>query len=298
MWECLALPLLVVLCVPARVHGAATSHSVDDWREDLFLPGLKAQYLRDSGKLPNSFESALRKNQREQEKQTANASAAVDDGEDTGTGSKISGLLEPADSDVGTKFAPRHEAWTYYAAFGASCMCALLLVAYNVRRSRLGGNRDEEGGDVVHYSRLQGDNRWQDRDASPPGRKACSSLRLCEASDLDAERLVLQPLLEQAMLGSPRRSGRERSSHSARKAATRDPRDRPVVRSLWSKIMRSSRDIFVPEQFVSGSTVKGPAAHVTPNHAMTVSTLPTITSRVESLQDMTEVEKTLWWRTM
>lgn len=295
MREWLALPLLVVLCVPASVHGAATSHGVDDWREDLFLPGLKAQYLRESGKLPNSFERGLKKNQREQERSagTANVSA-VDDGKVTGTGSKISGLLEPADSGANKKIAPYHEAWTYYAAFGASGICALLLVAYNVRRSRLGGNNDEEAGDVVHYSRLQGDNRWHGRDASPG---LNSSKGHCETSDLDAERLVLQPLLEQAILGTSRRSGRE-LSHSVRKAAGKGPRDGPVLRSLWSKIVRSSREIFVPEQFVSGSTLKGPAAHPTPNHAMTVSTLPTVTSRVESLQDMTEVEKTLWWRTM
>lgn len=298
MRECIALSLLVVLCVP--VHGAVTPHSVDDFREDLFLPGLKAQYLRDSGKLPNSFENGLKENQREREKQRsvgrANASAAVDDGKVTGTGSKISGLIEPAGNGVGDKFAPYHEAWTYYAAFGASGICALLLVAYNVRRSRSRVCHDEEAGDVVHYSRLQGDNRWHSRDVSP-GRNASTSLRLCEASDLDAERLVLQPLLEQAILGTARRGGRDRS-YSTRKAARRDPHDGPVLRSLWSKIVRSSRELFVPEQFVSGSTVKGPAAHPTPNHAVTVSTLPTITSRVESLQEMTEVEKTLWWRTM
>lgn len=249
----------------------------DDWREELFLPGIKAQYPRQHEELRQPFEGTTRENR---SSATAAAESEVND-EIIDPSPKVSGLLRSSSDD---KFVPRHEAWTYCAAFGTAGLFAVLVIAYHVRRGRNRSVDDED--EICHYSRLEG----HGGDVSPKQRVAAA--KSCDASDLDAERLVLQPLLEQAILGTTRCG----HFHSVRRASRTGHDDRPMLKSLWSRIVRSSRELFVPEQFASGSTAT--AGHRTANHATTLSTLPTIASRVESIQEMTEVEKTLWWRTM
>ncbi|KAH6938377.1 hypothetical protein HPB50_009019 [Hyalomma asiaticum] len=280
MRECLSLSLLAALCTAFAVDDASTAGSADDWREDLFLPGIKAQYPRQREELRQPFENTVR------EKQNSTAAAADSEvGEEIIDPSpKVSGLLKSSNDE---KFVPRHEAWTYCAAFGTAGLFAMFLIAYHVHRGR---NRlVDDGDEVCHYSRLH--EHGGDDSSTKQGVAAAKPY---DASDLDAERLVLQPLLEQAVSRTTRRS----HLHSVRGAGRTDREERPVLKSLWSRIVRSSRELFVPEQFASGSTVKATTVNPTPNHATTLSTLPTIASRVESLQEMTEVEKTLWWRTM
>lgn len=281
MRECLSLSLLVALCTAILADGASTTGGADDWREDLFLPGIKAQYPRQREELRQPFESSLKETH-----SSAATVAASEVGEKIiAPGTGFSGLLKPSDED---QFVPRHETWTYCAAFGAAGLFAVLLIAYNVRRGHSRHPFVDDGDEVCHYSRLEG----HGGDVSP--KQDIAAVKSCDASDPDAERLVLQPLLEQAILGRTRRS----QCHSTRGAGRTDHDERPAPKSLWSRIVRSSRELFVPEQFASGSTVQAGAVRPTPNHATTLSTLPTIASRVESLQEMTEVEKTLWWRTM
>ncbi|KAK8767104.1 hypothetical protein V5799_006114 [Amblyomma americanum] len=280
MWDCFTLSLLVALCAACLSHEARTTGGVEDLREDLFLPGIKAQHFRRHGQLREPFDDNVKGEQTPQERQDLPATAPEVDEKVPGPG--FSGLLK---SSGDGKFEPRHEAWTYCAAFGVAGLLMLLLVAYNVRRGRSRSSDNEE--EVCLYSRLQG-NGINGRDSSP---------RRDDSSDLDAERLVLQPLLEQAVLGTARH-GRE-CARSMRRGTCTDSGNRPALKSLWSRIVRSSRELFVPEQFASGSTMKAMGVPLAAaNHATTVSTLPTVTSRVESLQEMTEVEKTLWWRTM
>lgn len=280
MRDCFTLSLLVALCTACFSHEARTTGGVEDLREDLFLPGIKAQHSRQHGQLQEPFEDRVKGKQTLQERRGLPATAPEIN--EKAPVSAFSGLLKPSGDG---KFEPRHEAWTYCAAFGVAGLLVLFLIVYNVRRSRSQISDNEE--EMCLYSRLHG-NGGNGRD-SPPKRDDCS--------DLDAERLVLQPLLEQAVLGTARHS--RECARSVRRGACTDNGNRPALKSLWSRIVRSSRELFVPEQFASGSTMK--ATGVQPaiaNHATTVSTLPTVTSRVESLQEMTEVEKTLWWRTM
>ncbi|KAL1427877.1 hypothetical protein MTO96_003209 [Rhipicephalus appendiculatus] len=278
MWESRSLSFLVALCTVFIVDGGSTTGVADDWREDLFLPGIKAQYPRQQEELRRPYEGTMRKNQ---SSATAAAESKVNE-EIIDPSPRVSGLLKSS-NDV--KVVPRHDAWTYCAAFGTAGLFAVLLIVYNVRRGR---NRSVDDVDeVCHYSRLEG----HGGDMSP--KQGVAAAKSCDSSDLDADRLVLQPLLEQAILGTRTRHDH---FHSVRRASPTDHDERPVLKSLWSRIVRSSRELFVPEQFASGSTAT--AVHRTANHATTLSTLPTIASRVESIQEMTEVEKTLWWRTM
>lgn len=273
-----SLSLMVALCTVFIVDGGSTTRVADDWREDLFLPGIKAQYPRQQEELRQPIDGTMRENQ---SSATAPAESEVNE-KIIDPSPRVSGLLKSS-NDV--QFVPRHEAWTYFAAFGTAGLFAVLLIAYNVRRIR--NHSADDVDEVCHYSRLEG----HGGDVSP--KQGVATTESCDASDLDAERLVLRPLLEQAIQRTTTRRGH---FHSVRRPSPTDHDGRPVLKSLWSRIVRSSRELFVPEQFASGSTAT--AAYRTANHATTLSTLPTIASRVESIQEMTEVEKTLWWRTM
>ncbi|EEC17605.1 hypothetical protein IscW_ISCW012433 [Ixodes scapularis] len=243
---------LVFLLVGLASCSSDQPFGKDEWREDLFLPGLKAQYRREHSSQGPSTEGKLKK------RQYADYLAETESFDDAST---FKALLKR-----------RHSPWTYGCAFGAAVLFAIAFVVYNVRRS----SRSDDD-EVCHYDRLS----QNQGDSAPPQQ----DLDVDYSSDIQAERLLLRPLLENSVCQTKKHFGFSRSRHGTERM------DKPPFRSLWSKIMRSSRD--APNQFGSDSTTKGPR-----RSACTTSTLPTVTSRVESIQEMTEVEKTLWWRTM
>ncbi|CAN8004835.1 unnamed protein product [Ixodes hexagonus] len=246
----LALVFLVVgsvSCPTERLFGK------DEWREDLFLPGLKAQVRREQGELQSADGE---QKQRQYEK-----------------GLPLTKLSDD-ESSRKTVLKPRNSPWTYGGAFAAAAIFAIAFVVYSVKRTSR--SADEE---VCHYDRLsqnQGDLATLQQD-----------VEVDYSSDIQAERLLLKPLLENSVCRTKKHFGFSRNRLGTERI------DKPAFRSLWSRIMRSSNDVLVPEQFTSNSTIGGER-----RSACTATTLPTVTSRVESIQEMTEVEKTLWWRTM
>lgn len=256
---------LLFLLLGSYVSSGVIDRSVDndDWREDLFLPGFKAQLLKEKGQQVVTERKAKR----------PQLASSTNETEEDSHGLGVSNLLKRG---IG-EFRPYHNPWSYGTAFVFAAIFAIAFVVHGVRRRRRSDLDDE----VCHYDRLdhnQGDSE-----------QSVQELESEPTNDIHTGRLLIQPLLERSLHVTKRHRG------FSRPRGGREATSKPALKSLWSKIVRSSKELFVPEQFASDSTAKTAGA---PRNVSTATTLPTFSSGVKSLQDMAEVEKTLWWRTM